>query len=217
MVIESFTKVYNDKRITEIVISDDCSDQKVFDDLKYFIETAELEKVKLFRNNTNMGMSVNKQLAIKRATNEWCIIFDSDNVLDRSYVDALYAINWEPDTIYCPEFARPNFDYRMFAGMTFDKESIKGYIEDTQFSMLLNTSNYFVNKNAYLRAFKFNPLIKGSDTIWMALNWLKAGNKFHVVKDLQYEHLVHDGSGFMEHVHYNLAKAEETRKLISVL
>jgi hypothetical protein len=81
----------------------------------------------------------------------------------------------------------------------------------------MNTCNYIVNRDFYLKTYQYNPEHIASDTIWHNYNHLKAGGKFCIVPDMQYYHRTHAGSGFMKGIEYNMAKTEEVRKLIQQL
>jgi glycosyltransferase involved in cell wall biosynthesis len=154
LLIDSFANVINDERISEIVISDDHSDIVIYDYLvNYFKDNP---KVKFFRNSTNMGMSHNKCLSLSRAENDWCVIFDSDNIIKSDYIDRLYAIEkWNEDTIYHPDWAWVTFDFREWSGMTIDKYNVKEHLHKPMFDCLLNVCNYFVNKKRYIYNFEY--------------------------------------------------------------
>lgn len=220
-VIRAFENVLNDERIGEIIISDDCSEQKNYADLLLSIVVSIpkdiLNKIKVFRNSENLGMSRNKAKAIELVTNDYCIIFDSDNVLEKKYLDALYKKHWFPDIILMPDFASPHFDYRAFREQRIDKHSVKRLSRKPMFDCLMNTCNYFVHRETYLKTFEYNPEIKGTDTIWFNYQWLKSGKAFLVVPNMDYQHSVHDGSGFMKDADYNMTKAEEIKKMILAL
>jgi glycosyltransferase involved in cell wall biosynthesis len=231
MTIESFAKVLNDQRIDDIVIMDDCSTDKSF--IKIHESLSSNKKISFHTRIENVGMSRNKRDAISHAKNEWAIIFDSDNIIGPDYLDAFYN-HTLADTrnnftehfyncIFCPDFAKPNFDYRAFSraqpptyGIYNAKDAARCMI-DSRFNCLMNTCNYIVNRDFYLQAYKHNPQHKASDTIWHNYNHLKAGGLFAVVPNMQYEHRVHDGSGFMQEAQYNMQKSEEVRKLIQQL
>lgn len=233
LTIKAFEKVYNDPRIDEIVIVDDCSVINNYDLLHKLCDSLETRmgvlKIKIHRNAQNIGMSRNKARAIELAKNEWCILFDSDNVLDVDYLDALEAFtggflsDCGDEVIYCPDFAKPNFDYTQYSNINhptfgiFGKNEAAQYIKENAFNMLLNTCNYVVNKNYYLKSYQPNTRHIASDTIWHNYNHLKSGGKFYVVPRMQYEHLVHKDSGFMQDAAGNMARAEEVRKLIMQL
>ncbi len=219
LLIKSFEKVLADDRISEIIISDDHSDDNIYFDLKRKLidESAfsRTSKVKLHRNDINIGMSLNKAKSISLATNEWCILLDSDNVIDKDYIDCLYDLfKWEPDIIYQPDFAAPSFDFRKFAGICVDKNTNKKYIDDSMYFCFLNACNYFVHRQTYLETYEHNSLIKEVDTMWHNYNHLKAGGKIYFVPEMTYVHTVHAGSGWMRHADENMAKAEEIKKLM---
>jgi len=216
LLLESFQHVLNNPRITEIIIVDDCSLPEYWKKIEQLPKLN--DKIKVYRQAANRGMSRNKADAIAYASNEWVIILDSDNVIDDRYLVGLDAIeNPVKDLIYMPSFAWPNFDYRGWAGSVYFKSSAAALVWQDTFNMLLNTCNFFVNRDEYARVYQENPAHRASDTIWMNYLWLKAGNGFYVVPDCTYFHRVHDGSGFMEQAAYNMAQAENVRKLISEL
>lgn len=214
MLIEAFQHVYDDPRISEIIISDDCSDKKIFD--KLFEYCKGKSKIRLHRNATNVGMSMNKRNAVFHASNPWCILFDSDNILTTEYIDAIPKI-LSPVVIYCPEFAKPSFDYRKHSGKLIHSLSIKKTGIDDKLNMLLNTCNYLVNRDRYLDTYEYNEKIKASDTIHFNYLWLKSAGAFYVLPEMQYFHRVHDGSGFLQDVNYNMRMAEQTKQLIQQL
>jgi len=214
MLLESFANVIDDPRIDEILIMDDASESKYWDKIKELPNFN--HKIKVVRQLSNRGMSVNKKDAVYHSKNEWVILFDSDNVVGKDYLDAFfYHFDYDKEEIYCPEFAKPSFDYRKLRRFTIDSYQASHMINtDNEVNMLLNTCNYVVNRDYYLNIWQENKEMKGSDTIWFAYLWLKAGYNFWVVPDMHYFHRVHDGSGFMQDANYNMQKAEEIKKMI---
>ncbi len=221
LLLKSFAKVLNDERISEIVISDDCSltgnREMAIKMIRDYC--GDCPKINFYINPQNLGMSRNKAKAVELASNDYCIIFDSDNVMETPYLDALYAAKWEPDTILMPSYAKPRFNYRNFSNLTFKRGNVKRYLKPQyfhheMFNCLLNTGNYFVHRKTYLEVYEYNPAIKGVDAIWFNYLWLKAGKSFHVVPGMEYDHLVWDGSGWLKDADENLKKGEEIKKLI---
>lgn len=214
LLLESFSQVLTNDRITEIVIVDDCSEEK------YWKQISQLpkynDKIKVFRQLQNRGMSRNKADAISYASNEWCILFDSDNVIDSRYIDAI-PLHLKPDTIYCPTFAWPSFDYQVYGGRSYGKTEARINILQDAFNLAMNTCNYVVNREAYLSVYKENPAMKGTDTLWFNWLWLQSNGFFNFMPDCTYFHRVHDGSGFMQDVKYNMQQGAILRKLISEL
>jgi glycosyltransferase involved in cell wall biosynthesis len=214
LTLESFSKVYDHPMIDEIVIVDDASDLYLFTQL--FNAVAGMKKVKLFRNQENLGMSRNKAEAISKAKNEWCILFDSDNILYPEYLEAIPA-SLLSDTIYCPGVAEP--DYK-FTGIKkeINKRNAKDFLGMKEFRVFLNAGNYVVNRDEYLRVYKYDPAIKESDTIHFAHLWLESGNSFYIVPEMRYYHRKHSGSGWkMGNRQYNLKKADEIQNKIKQL
>jgi len=216
MLVRSFEQVINDERIDEIIIQDDYSNDGSY--AKICTKFIENDKVKIFRNEYNLGMSRNKAEAINNANNKWCILFDSDNILGKDYLDVLEKFYPEyPENIYAPEKALPTFIYSEFVNRVISRKNIAEFIPKQFFGALINTCNYVVHRDTYMKNYLHNPQIKGTDTAWHFYNHLKNGGKFYVVKGLQYEHTVHPESTFMQDVHYNMAKAVEIENLLKEL
>jgi hypothetical protein len=236
MLFKSFEKVYGDPRISRIYISDDHSDTAAWHALTARVgdlNNSEVAKTKHIilanRRGENIGCYQNKSAALRMTTQyggtppDYAILLDSDNVIDTSYLDALFRVPeeyWDVKTILAPEFARPAFRYHQFAASYFDKNTIKQHIPDmkrTQFDCLINCANYVVPVKEYLRVFDpdFNPWT--CDTVYQLYNWLKAGNGMYVVPGMQYDHLIHDGSHYKEHVHKVPGLFEEiTQKIMKL-
>lgn len=236
LTIESFAKVIDDPRIDDIVILDDCSEPETRTKLMNYLcylnnnNNPSAGKISLCFQDHNVGMSKNKRDAIALARNEWVIIFDSDNVIDPTYLDAFYNYIRKPisgditilgeSTIFCPDFAKPKFDYTVYSqsGMpAFSRFNAGKFIVNDDFNCLMNTCNYIVNRDFYLKTYKHNQQHKASDTIWHNYNHLLAGGNFHVVPGMQYFHRIHNGSGFMDGVEENMANAAQVRRLIQQL
>lgn len=226
MTIKSFEKVLNDERISEVVIVDDYSIEKNYNKLEQLIESLGSKKIRLYRNESNVGMSLNKFKAIYYCLQDWIIIFDSDNILDTDYLDAFEKecfnnpIGLPTDMIFCPSGAMPKFDYKPLEGLVIDRYNIKEILTGNyakQAEWLLNTCNYIVNRDTYIDNYKSNHSMIATDTIWHNYNHLKNGGSLHVVPNMTYQHLVWEGSGWRESRRYNKEKAIEVRKLIEQL
>jgi len=198
MTLNAFNEVYSDKRINEIVIVDDCSDIEIYEELKSICDL--LPKVKLHRNEVNLDCYKNKKQAITYAKNEYVLIIDSDNQVNTSFIDKIFEQEWSEDTILAPSYAMPTFDYRPYSGITLTRNNIAQYIDKPMLQTLLNTANYFVNKNTYLECFDETIDPVTSDSIFMNYNLLQEGNKIKVVEGLEYLHLVHSGSHYVNNV-----------------
>lgn len=200
LLFESVKPFLNDDRVSEIVISDDCSPMHIYAELQGFFTG--MEKVKLYRNEKNKDCYFNKYAAAERATNEYVLILDSDNVFDSSFLDTIYAQHWAPERILQPSFAMPHFDFRKFNSLLANKKNVSMYANDTTFTTMLNAFNLFVNRERYLQVFDGTVDPVTSDSIYFNYKWLEAGNSIYVVPGLQYFHRVNDHIG-QEQSHYS--------------
>lgn len=66
-----------DDFVSEIVVNDDCSTEEEYNNLLSLTE--DIDKIKVFRNETNLGAFRNKFTIVKNCTNEWIYLLDSDN------------------------------------------------------------------------------------------------------------------------------------------
>jgi glycosyltransferase involved in cell wall biosynthesis len=191
ILFESFVQVYDDPRVSEIIIVDDCSDMGCFNEMRD--KFAALTKIKLIRNITNVDCYQNKYRALSFINNEFGILLDSDNVIGVDYLDKIFEYEWRPDIILTPDFAQPNFNFKAYSGLLITKENVAEYIDKPMFETMLNAANYFVNRDNYVKVWddKVDPVT--SDSIFQCYNWLAAGNKIHVVPNLHYFHRVHRG------------------------
>ena len=211
MLFESFEQVLGDDRVSEIVIVDDNSEDNFWKKVKNYCEGK--EKIKLFRNRKNLGCYKNKREAIAQAKNEFVIIFDSDNIMTKSYIDKIFEREWNENEILAPDFVH-SFDYRHFGGITMTKSNVASYVRQLRFDCLINTMNYFVHRDNYLKVWDHGyknilPTLGFSepwtaDTIFVNLCWIISGRSFHVLKGLEYNHRIthaprEERSHYMQH------------------
>jgi len=216
MTFDSFRHVLNDDRISEIVIVDDHSDERIYQNLVFMCNG--IDKIKIYRNETNLGCYHNKRRAVELASNEWVILFDSDNELKKDYLDSIYFPNdWQPHILYQPEWAKPHFDFRSFAGSIITKDNIKGYMRQKHFTTMLNAMNFFINRDEFLKIPHRKEETWTADSIYFNYLWIKAGNKIYVTPGMQYEHLVHNGSHYKNNVHKTGNLYNEVERLIMEL
>lgn len=214
LVIRAIEQVIDDPRVGEIIILDDDSNWQYYAMVCEKLAALDKnEKVFLWRNEFNLDCYKNKAEVLRMATNEWCILLDSDNVIDTSYIDAIYALpEWHSAYFYAPEFAKPHFDYRMFSGQTINHKNVHSHCGTKEFDCLINTANYFVNRDVYL--YLFNPDIDphAADTIYMNSRLFDYGGSLYVVPCMQYFHDVHPGSHYKANNHKSNGLFEELKK-----
>lgn len=195
--------------VDEIVIVDDHSESDIFNALATSLR--EIKKVRLYRNDLNLGCYKCKREAISKASNEWCVIADSDNTFEKDYFDRIETLmnaGVNPQTVYQPSWAKPHFDFRKFEGELINRNNI-GYFLDKdkdRCGTMLNAFNYFVNRDEYLKVWEDRPEPWTADSILHNYNWLKAGNSIYVTPGLEYGHRISDygdqeGSHYKANVH----------------
>lgn len=195
--LRAFEQVLYDDRVGEVVISDDCS---YIYDYARLLDCAEgMDKVHVYRNSENLGCYFNKKRAIELSSNEYCVLLDSDNIINIKFIDVLFSRQWFPGIILAPDMGEPALNYKQFSGITLSKYNIPLLIDMGNMAMLLNTMNWFVNKNEYLKVFDDSSEPWTSDSIYFNYCWLAAGNFIDVVDGLTYHHEIHQGSHYAIH------------------
>lgn len=201
MLFESFEQVLDDDRVSEIVIVDDNSDEKYWSVVKKYCE--DKPKIKLLRNDKNLGCYRNKREAIANAVNEFVIIFDSDNIMTKGYLDKIFDRDWNENEILAPDYV-VSFNYRNFSGKTINKQNVRFYTRQHQFDCLINTMNYFVHRDNYLKVWDGSIEPWTADTIYQNYRWLDSGRSIHVLTGLEYNHRIQheekeEGSHYVQH------------------
>ena len=200
MLFEAFAKVYDDPRVDEIVIVDDTSELDIFEKIRE--RSFAMEKIKLYRNANNRDCYLNKYTSLSFAQNDWCILLDSDNIIDVDYLDKIFGFDeWDEKTSYMPSFAKPLFNYSALSGYTLCKENMYEMIRLHMADTMLNCCNYFVNRHEYMKVWQPDINPHTADSILQNYNWFMAGNKMLVVPGLEYFHRVHPGSHYQNNNH----------------
>lgn len=201
--------------IDEIVVVDDASDN--FDRLKDLLNG--MPEVRLYRNETNRGVFGNKLESVARSTGEWVIMSDSDNFRGKAFIDKILVTDKNPQTWYCPTFARPRFDYRGLVG-EYDLASISRILHIPMFNCLINTGNQTVHRDEYMKVFgkyrnkradlmmpnwlgiaqrerekhHWRLVFDALDSFLFNMEWLTAGNRLHIMPGLEYDHFCDDSA-----------------------
>jgi hypothetical protein len=195
--------------IDEIVICDETGeDAKIIQE-----EYKDNEKIKVYVNEQVLGAFLNKRKVVSLAKNDFVCLMDSDNFSPLSYFEA-----WDNYTkehglnekiVYCPSRTIPQsnhqgFDYRAFIGI-YNFEECKRKFPDIIFNCMLNTGNYIFSKKLYMESEhdeSHQELVsscKALDVLFQNYLLFTKGNAvFCIVPDMEYNHIVHDGSYYME-------------------
>lgn len=220
MVIESFEKVLNDDRVVSFTIcddgsTDDCVEKlvdffglKLLEDNGAWMEGPEAESVKFYKadskimlvsHSKNVDCFRNKFRSVIMSPTNWCVVLDSDNIIDVDYIDALYAIpEWDTKTFYTPSFAKPHFNFTEYEGVTIDRKNISEYVLKPKVEVCLNAANYFVFKPLYIYYYPTSDDFEAytSDSIYICSQHIQNNGSIHIVPNMHYEHRIHDGSHY---------------------
>lgn len=216
MLLECLHTILTDDRVDDIVVCDDNSkdwvtSQNICDKLNDIqLLSGKDIKINFIKNSENKKGFYNKIRAVEHAKNDWVILLDSDNYLHASYLNKMLSIPlFDKKTVYCPEFAHPNFSYSHLCGLEIDYPCLerilngKSQVMYDQIRLLLNTGNFMFNRNVYLGIIELEKdnLIEpyGVCSFYFNYLWLKNGYKINVVQGASYYHRIHDDSYWIQH------------------
>lgn len=211
---ETLNTILDDDRISEIVINDDYSEKNDFSQL--ISKFGNNEKIKIYRNEKNLGSFLNKLETVKNCTMDWVILLDSDNYLFPSYIDSIFSLeNLNKKSCYFPDgmlangnwepFGRCNghWDHGRFGYEPIGFNQIKDiYAKDYGIMGLLNAGNCFFFKDEYIQVcekineseYEFFTKSYGWDAVAFMYLWMSTGNYLQVLKNAEYFHRMHVGS-----------------------
>lgn len=202
--------------IDEIIIQDDFSED--YDLLK----PHETENVKVFRNEKNLSPLLSRVNLVRNCKNDWVLLMDSDNFLEKNCFDKIKELELDSETTYCPDFARPNFGFKVFSNVLMDMEFVKPKIPNLDMQIFLNTGNFLINRDNYLKVSeKIDETFAywAVDVIYFNYLWLSSGYKLFCIKDYEYDHTLRGDSYWArigEKSKYKLAEVNELYNKIEV-
>lgn len=195
----------NNEFISEIVVNDDCSTENEWNELNKIVTSQNTSKIKVFKNEINLGSFRNKYQTVSRCSNSWVYLLDSDNhPFENSYslIEGVFAddpmIVYSPQHLYCKNDEVE--DYEIISDYNFKYDSIG--VEETKdmifkqtkwFDWFFNSGNYIVNRNTYLAALEDpyknkDAILLDADTAVSFYFLLKYGVKFKIIKNLAHHH-----------------------------
>lgn len=187
--------------VSEIIIHDDCSETQI---------KSSNSKIKVYRNDVNLGAFKNKYLAVLKSTNEWIYLLDGDNYFFENSLDVVKSISTQRGRYYSPSQLHlvddgldSNLDGKIvkYDFGIIDSVKAKSLLTSGigEFEWFINTGNFFVNRDDYIDAMKdifeddSYPYFE-ADAIVFCYNWLKNGNTIEIVDDLWYNHRLRSNS-----------------------
>jgi len=186
--------------INEIIVSDNCS-YKPF-------EYKNL-KVRVYRNDNNIGALKNKFKVVQYANNNWVYLLDSDNFIEPKVFKKIYEFlnnaKLNKNTIYSPsKLILEDIDLNKklnkkiikynFKDKIIDFSLVAKYLDRVKyFDWFLNTGNYVVNRENYIKCgkqmFRDKELkYTQADSLVFSYYWLKSGKKIHILDNFYYFH-----------------------------
>jgi hypothetical protein len=171
-------------------------------------------KLKLFKNENRLGPFMNKLNVCKRATNEWIALMDSDNFANELYFQTgkkyiEEQIGEQKQIILAPSKANP-FDFSKLNNFIYKKgnfeknNALERACGNSNSNVLMNTGNYILNKflidNLNIES-ELNNITMSSACDVVFFNTLlfeQLDLNLHVVPGLEYEHVRHDGSIYLQ-------------------
>ena len=214
----------DDDFVSEIVVNDDCSSEEEYNTLLSLTEG--IDKIKVYRNESNLGAFRNKYITVKNCSNDWVYLLDSDNhpfeetyEVIRTIPENRTDICFSSRQLFCKNDDKT--DYENISDYTFKYETIG--IEETKdaifkqtkwFDWFINSGNYVINRDMYLESLKVpfedeNTPLLHADTAAVFYFWLKNDGEFYVVDDLRHNHRLRSesywnacGSHSMQSVNY---------------
>ena len=185
----------NNKYISEIVISDDCSQD--YD--KLIAKYSSIPKLKIIQQPQNLGALKNKIVACTHASKEWICLMDSDNFCGPDYFEALihYWNSYSPATniIYSPVHARPSFNFSDYIGTVVNNNNL-----NRVHGALVNLGNNVFHKSIVQHML---PILDETidvyaiDVKYINYKLFKKDISLVVVPGMMYDHVVHPGSFYL--------------------
>ena len=204
-ILEALTPALDDDRIQEIIICDDKSND--IDVLETILLNLNNPKIKLYKNECNLGCYHNKLETVSKCSCEWTILLDSDNIISKEFIDRLYDIpKWNKTVIYAPDHAQtfPHEPSELLNFYVYAKTHItpEFYIQNAltslNFICLINDCNYFLPTNEYIKCMSQytydRATIDSLDSNVLFTDWLYNNNTVFVVDNLKYRHRLHPNS-----------------------
>ena len=194
---ESIPRYLANPHVTELVIVDETGED-------YAAITAAFShpKLRVYQNETRLGVLKNKLCAASYATSDFIAILDSDNFADVGYFQAFKQFystyTFSDSAIFLPSFARPRFDYREWVGRHIDKTNVRNFLP--RIETCLNTMNLIVSRSYMKRLTILDDKptcdqVSCYDSQYFALYGMFVMNAtLFVVDGMEYEHRVHDES-----------------------
>ena len=199
----------NNPNIDYVVISDE-NGRDV--DIISHMENDSHIKLRLYNNDSILGVYGNKRQCFLKAPSDWVAVLDSDNQFDDSFFEEFHKCkardgDLAEKTIYCAgqidrlDLATGEHEDKTshFSGMKINRENWNDVLNTRGWNFLLNDGNCVWPK-AVIKHFPFVPeeQIVGTDSIFFMRQAIQAGYTLSVEPTMRYVHTVHPGSHWLQ-------------------
>lgn len=210
--------------VGEILVVDDHSEDVHWNKLNELVKDIGSEKIKVYRNDKNLGGFKNKYKCIEKSTCDWIYLLDSDNKPCDNVYGLMENLDYSnPSILYHPSVSifTELIDNKLFRNCRYDyeyplieSEEVKDIIfkKKKNWQFFLNNGNFMFNKNKMLEAFRFlkseefdNENFYGNDTPYsvcsIAINyhWVLNGGGIKIVPGWEYIHGLRSDSYWNTH------------------
>ena len=180
-------------------------------------------KLRLYQNDTVLGVYGNKRQCFLRSTTDWVAVLDSDNTFEPAFFDAFFSkietgSMESMKTIYCAgknnrvfsDTGRMENRTAHFSGLTITRNNWNKILDTTGWNFLLNDGNCIWPRSV-IKHFPDLPEkeIVGTDSIFFMRQAIQAGYSLSVEPTMRYIHAVHSGSHWLQN-------AEVSSKLLGM-
>jgi FkbM family methyltransferase len=205
--LDSYIQYLKDGLINEIIISDETGNDydKIMQKYGDYITTH--DNFKVYKNKEILGVFKNKLRVCSYASNNYIALIDSDNFCDDIYFKTIYKYIIDNSlSEYCilaPSFAKPGFNYTHLNNQIITTQNIHNFLPKPLSFTCLNTGNFVLTKtitdNITYDSSIMNKISSCDVVFFNLLAFQQFSNfQFHVVKNLEYIHVVHPDSEYLK-------------------
>jgi glycosyltransferase involved in cell wall biosynthesis len=191
--------------VTEVIVCDETGEDYEAIQKSAF---ANHPKLRLFKNERRLGIYENKLKAASLATAPWIAVLDSDNLFDDEWFATLHTITFDTNIIIASaDFKNLNtstgevsYPCKQFSGLRLTKTTWNEVLKKPRWNFLLNDGNWIIPKGAVgtLDSNEKSSNWEAADAIYMLRCFVLAGYSVYYAPGLEYTHIVHPGSSWLQ-------------------
>ena len=190
--------------VAEVIVCDETGEDydalyKAFGDHK---------KLRLYKNERRLGIYENKKKCLSLANTDWLALLDSDNIFGDDWFEALAYMDFsDKKRIFASaDFKSVNVKThdttrhcQKFRGLVLDRSTWNETLTEANWNFLLNDGNWIVPRSVIETLPDVrSETLQAADAIFMARCFVKGGYCIYYVPGLEYTHLVHPGSSWLQ-------------------